>query len=299
MLSKLIIGSRKSKLALAQTKIFIDALSLNYPEIKSEVRTFSTKGDEIQNKSLELIGGKGLFVKPLEKALIEGEIDVAIHSMKDVPANLSEVNPDLTVPCILTRDNPSDVFISNIATDLLSLPLGSSIGTSSPRRKMQIHNIRPDIKVHQLRGNIITRLMKATNFSAIILAYAGLNRLNILDNITSIVPHDQMLPAASQGAIGAQCLKNKEELVNILSSMNHNNSHICVTAERAFLEKMNGNCTTAIAAFAEIIDKDKLFLKGQYFYKNKSFYINKLGYTDKPKHLGYTVADDILSQINT
>ena len=259
------IATRASDLALAQTDIFIEKFTKHYPSVSCKVIKFTTKGDMITDRSLESIGGKGLFVKPLENALLTGDVDLAVHSFKDLPANMSEVNPYLTVPCVLERDSVSDVMVSSYEYKTLEeLPKNASIGTASPRRAAQLVAIRKDFNVSLLRGNINTRLNKCSDFSAIVLAESGLRRLNLLHKVSSVIPHDQMLPAAAQGAIAVQCSKENKYVIEMLSKINHMPSYITTAAERTFLKEMQGDCSSAIAAMSKI-QGNELFLRAEYF----------------------------------
>eukprot|EP00595_Chromulina_sp_UTEXLB2642_P003027 CAMPEP_0196761194 /NCGR_PEP_ID=MMETSP1095-20130614/365_1 /TAXON_ID=96789 ORGANISM="Chromulina nebulosa, Strain UTEXLB2642" /NCGR_SAMPLE_ID=MMETSP1095 /ASSEMBLY_ACC=CAM_ASM_000446 /LENGTH=277 /DNA_ID=CAMNT_0042110427 /DNA_START=280 /DNA_END=1113 /DNA_ORIENTATION=+ len=221
-----------------------------------------TKGDSILNQALSEIGGKGLFTKELDNALLDNSVDICVHSMKDVPTWL----PDGTIlPCNLEREETNDVFICKKYNSVKQLPDGSVIGSASLRRQAQILAINPTLKVVNFRGNVQTRLKKLENgvVDATMLALAGLKRLNMNEVIetSQIIPWDEILPAVSQGAIGIQCRSNDERALKYLAGLNHVNTKIAVDCERAFLETLDGNCRTPIAGQAKIVD-GKLHFSG-------------------------------------
>ncbi len=249
------IGSRASKLALIQTNIVKDHI-LNNSQIKNvEIIPIITKGDKILDKNLYDVGGKGLFTEELEHMLNKGEIDFAVHSMKDMPPILT---PGTKIAAILEREDARDVLISNLGNSISSLPKNAKIGTSSPRRSAQLLNLRPDFNIVLLRGNVPTRIDKLLKeeCDATILALAGLKRLNLFDqNFMYPLNNTEMLSAVAQGAIGIQINENNKFAENIASKLNHNLSAICVNAERNFLNHFTTiSCKTPIAAFAEFID---------------------------------------------
>lgn len=253
---KIRIGTRGSKLALAQTEIFKAKLQKKYPHIRTETKIIKTTGDLILDKNLYEVGGKGLFVKEIEEALLNNQIDVAIHSMKDMPAFL----PDgLNIVCVLKRETPEDALISTRYKKIADLPLGASIGTSSPRRASQLLYIRPDIKIVNFRGNVGTRIEKLQKgeVDASFLAVAGLKRLNIDKQIYTKIPIEKMLPAIAQGAIGIEARIDDKIIANILKELNHSPSYICIKAEREFLKVFGGSCYMPIAAYAKI-NEDKM-----------------------------------------
>lgn len=256
-----IVGTRGSKLALTQTNWVIKELKKHYPDYQFDICIVKTQGDIKKNAPLELIGGKGVFVKDIEKALLEGKIDFAVHSMKDVPARLPE---GLTMGAIPIRENPQDVLISNNGIFLEELPKGARIGTSSLRRVMQIKKIRPDIELLPIRGNVDTRIQKMRDgeYDAIILAAAGINRLgkSLKDQVTQYLSIDNFIPAIGQGALGIEvCVGSKA--YSIVRSIHHEETFYAVGAERAFLRTLNGNCKIPIAAYAQV-EGDRLILRG-------------------------------------
>jgi hydroxymethylbilane synthase len=247
------IGTRGSPLALAQTREVRERLGAAHAsaQLAFEVCVIRTSGDRIQDRPLSEAGGKGLFTKEIEEALLAGEIDLAVHSMKDMPTVLP---PGLTVNCFLPREDARDAFISAKAPTLSLLPQGAVVGTSSLRRQAQVKHLRPDLTVIALRGNVETRLRKLADgvADATLLACAGLKRLGLADRITSPVPTDEMLPAVAQGAIGVEIRAGDMAMAELLARINHEPTALTVTAERAFLARLEGSCRTPIAGLAEL-----------------------------------------------
>lgn len=245
------IGTRGSKLALAQANMVKDLLIKFHPNITPEIVVIQTTGDKILEKNLNEIGGKGLFIKEIEEHLAEGKIDIAIHSMKDMPALIHET---FEIPCVLKREDPRDAFLSNKCSDIKSLPQGAIVGTSSPRRAAQLLNIRPDLNIIPFRGNIHTRLEKLNNnlADATLLAMAGLIRCNIDSENIFPIDEDELLPAVAQGAIGVEIRKSDIDIKKLLAPLNHFETYTCVMAERVFLEAFEGSCRTPIGALAKI-----------------------------------------------
>ncbi|MCP3922266.1 MAG: hydroxymethylbilane synthase [Desulfobacterales bacterium] len=254
------IGTRGSSLALWQANWVKDTILENFPEMTVELEIIKTKGDKILDVPLAKVGGKGLFVKEIEEALLSGRIDIAIHSMKDMPAELPE---GLTIGAIPDRENPSDVVISKDGLKLSELPEGATVGTSSLRRSSQLYKKRPDFKIVALRGNIDTRIKKLKNgeMDAIILAAAGVHRLGFSEVITEYIDHDTMLPAVGQGALCVETRLNDDKVAPILDKMNHHDTRVAVLCERAFLNRLEGSCQIPVAAHATIED-GKVTLKG-------------------------------------
>ncbi|KAF5738826.1 porphobilinogen deaminase chloroplastic [Tripterygium wilfordii] len=248
------IGTRGSPLALAQAYETRDKLIATHSELAEEgaiqIVVIKTTGDKILSQPLADIGGKGLFTKEIDEALINGDIDIAVHSMKDVPTYL----PEKTIlPCNLEREDVRDAFISLSAVSLAELPAGSIVGTASLRRKSQILHRFPSLSVvENFRGNVQTRLRKLNEgvVQATLLALAGLKRLNMTKNVTSILSIDEMLPAVAQGAIGIACRTNDSKMADCIASLNHNDTRLAVACERAFLETLDGSCRTPIAGYA-------------------------------------------------
>lgn len=256
------LGTRRSKLALAQSGLVIAALKRVNPEIKVEVHEIVTTGDKLYDQDLALIGGKGLFLKEIEDQLLAGKIDIAVHSMKDVPATLPE---GLVIDCMLERENVHDVFMSSQYNNMAELPEGAVVGTSSPRRRLQLLAHRPDLKIVSMRGNVNTRIDKLARgeYDAIVLAYAGLKRLGLDNHIKEVISIDIMLPAVGQGAIGIERNMNDEKLGALLKELNHLPTSLCVEAERSFMQSLTGDCTTPLAAYAQI--------KGDYIHMNVGY----------------------------
>ena len=243
------IGTRSSQLALKQTQMVIDSIKATGNYI-FEIVPITTTGDKIQNKPLYDIGGKALFLKEIEEALLTDKIDIAVHSMKDVPATL----PDgLIITAVLEREDPRDVLISRKANSISTLPRGATIGTSSVRRRAQILHIRPDIEIHSIRGNVPTRLDKWRDMSldGIVLAAAGIKRLGLHDfAYCHILSEEEMLPAVCQGIIAVEVRDNDQEMKTICASINHKETWQLMRAERGFLEYINGDCRTPLGALA-------------------------------------------------
>ncbi|XP_010522127.1 PREDICTED: porphobilinogen deaminase, chloroplastic [Tarenaya hassleriana] len=260
------IGTRGSPLALAQAYETRDKLKSIHPELAEDgaihIEIIKTTGDKILTQPLADIGGKGLFTKEIDEALIDGRIDIAVHSMKDVPTYL----PDKTIlPCNLKREDVRDAFICLTAASLAELPAGSVVGTASLRRKSQILHRYPSLKVEEnFRGNVQTRLSKLQGgkVHATLLALAGLKRLNMTENVTSILSIDEMLPAVAQGAIGIACRSDDDKMANYLASLNHEVTRLAVACERAFLETLDGSCRTPIAGYASQDDDGNCVFKG-------------------------------------
>ena len=262
-LTKIRIGTRGSPLALKQAEETRDRLvgAYHLDPATIEIITFTTTGDRIRDRPLSEIGGKGLFTKELEEALAAGLIDLAVHSMKDMPAKPPE---ELIIAALLPREDPRDAFISFAAQKLMDLPQGAILGSSSVRRTAQALRVRPDLKQAQFRGNVETRLKKLNDgiAHATFLAVAGLNRLGLADKITSIMPIDQMLPSVAQGAIGIQINKSDETTRNLLMPLNHDLTSIAVICERAFMATLDGSCRTPIAGHA-VIENNILKFRGE------------------------------------
>lgn len=259
---KLIVGSRRSKLALTQSQQFIDKLKFIDPSLDIEIKEIVTKGDKIVDKQLSKVGGKGLFVKEIQNELFNKEIDMAIHSLKDVPSMI----PDgLTLGCIPDREIPFDAYITKNHIPLQELSEGSIVGTSSLRRGAQILSKYPHLKIKWIRGNIDTRLKKleTEDYDAIILAAAGLKRMGWSDNIvTTYLDRDILLPAIGQGALGIECRSDDKELLDLLSKVHNHDVAQCVTAERTFLSEMDGSCQVPIGGYATIAQDNQIEFTG-------------------------------------
>lgn len=254
------IATRKSALALWQAEYVKARLEASHPGLKVSLVPMVSRGDKLLDAPLAKIGGKGLFVKELETALMENEADIAVHSMKDVPMEFPE---GLGLYCICEREDPRDAFVSNHFDSLDALPPGSVVGTSSLRRQAQLLARRPDLKIQFLRGNVNTRLAKldAGEYDAIILAAAGLIRLGFGERIRSSIGVDESLPAGGQGAVGIECRTTDSELHALLECLNHAPTATRVVAERALNKRLNGGCQVPIACYA-VLEGEQLWLRG-------------------------------------
>lgn len=254
------IATRKSALALWQAEYVKACLQEAHPGLIVTLVPMVSRGDKLLDSPLSKIGGKGLFVKELETALLEKEADIAVHSMKDVPMDFPQ---GLGLFCICEREDPRDAFVSNTFASLDELPAGSIVGTSSLRRQAQLLARRPDLKIHFLRGNVNTRLAKldAGEYDAIILAAAGLIRLGFEDRITSAISIEHSLPAGGQGAVGIECRSADTQLHALLTPLHHADTAVRVTAERALNKHLNGGCQVPIACYA-VLENDQMWLRG-------------------------------------
>jgi hydroxymethylbilane synthase len=258
--NKLRIGTRGSQLALWQANWVKEQLIRQHPDLDVEIITIKTTGDKILDVPLAKVGGKGLFVKEIEEALLEESIDLAVHSMKDVPTDLPE---GLGIVCTSKREDPRDAVLSGGDTALLDLPEGAKVGTSSLRRQSQIMASRPDFDIEPLRGNINTRLRKLKEgmYDAIILAYAGVKRLGWDAEVTEVIDPDVMLPAIGQGALGIETRLADQATRDRIDFLNHPETAACVAAERSFLHRLEGGCQVPIAAYGTM-DGDTINLTG-------------------------------------
>ncbi|MBW2340632.1 MAG: hydroxymethylbilane synthase [Deltaproteobacteria bacterium] len=288
------IGTRGSQLALAQTQWVIDRISAHYLDITVDLVKIKTRGDKIINRPLSDIGGKGLFVKEIEEALQRKQIDVAVHSLKDVPAELPDT---LCIGIIPEREDPHDVMLSKDNIPLKDLPVGSCLGTSSLRRAAQILHYRSDLKIVPLRGNLDTRIRKldSVNIQAIVVAAAGLKRIGLADKITQPLSFDCMLPAIGQGALGLEFRLDDQEAINMLKFLDHYATRVAVEAERSFLMELQGGCQVPIAGFARLKDNSLLLdglvadLDGGNIFRDTI-----IGSPEKAKELGVTLANMLL-----
>ena len=257
---KIVIGSRGSQLALWQANWVKSQLERLHSNVEINIRVIATSGDKIQDVPLAKIGGKGLFVKEIEEALLVKEIDLAVHSMKDVPM---ELPAELVVSVITKRESPFDALISKNGETLANLPQGVTIGTSSLRRSSQLLKYRADFDIRPLRGNVDTRLRKVKegNYDAIILASAGLNRLGWASHITEEISDEVLLPAMGQGALGIETRLDDAKTYDLVSALNHEQTNYAVTAERSLVGRLDGGCQVPIGAYAQIVD-NLITLKG-------------------------------------
>lgn len=244
------IGTRGSRLATRQTEIALAALAAVHPGAIFETQTITTSGDRT-SQSLSEIGGRGVFVIEIERALLDREIDIGVHSLKDLP---SEETPGLLIAAVLPREDPRDAFFSRTGATLAGLPPGAAVGTGSPRRAAQVLALRPDITVKDIRGNVDTRIRKTEEgeYDAVVLAAAGLARLGWLDRASQIFSPDEMLPAVGQGALALQVRADDAEVVSLLRPLDDLQTRIAVTAERSFERRLGGGCHAAIAGYATV-----------------------------------------------
>ena len=297
MTNKIIrIATRQSPLALWQAEHVAALLSRTFPEVTPQLVKMVTRGDKILDAPLAKVGGKGLFVKELEEGMLAGYADIAVHSMKDVPMEFPE---GLHLAAILEREDPSDAFVSNRFANLKDLPLNSRIGTSSLRRECQIKELFPNAEVIPLRGNVNTRLAKldAEDYDAIILASAGLIRLGMADRITQSLAVSVSLPAVGQGAIGIECRVDDLEINEMLKALHHNETGLCVTAERAMNSRLNGGCQVPIAGFS-VLENGQVFMRGLVGSPDGRliYRAEKTGSVDQIESIGRLIAEDLLAQ---
>lgn len=289
------IGTRGSKLALAQSEWVRAKVEERYPEGKVELVRIATKGDKIQDSPLSRIGSKGLFVKEIEDALLRKEVDIAVHSMKDLPTDLPDY---LHLPIFPEREDPHDAFISIDYQTFGDLPEASSIGTSSLRRSAQLLHLRSDLDVVPLRGNVDTRLRKleSRNLQAIILAVAGLKRLGLSAKISQVFSSDELLPAIGQGALGLELRKDDVKIWELLRFLNHEPTETTLKAERAFLKELGGGCQVPIAAYGHLHGND-LILTGMVAELDGTRVLRDeaRGERDSPEDIGIILAGRLLS----
>ena len=263
---KIIIGSRGSKLALiyaerSKAKILEFASHFGFEDVI--IKKITTTGDTIQDKRLSEAGGKGLFSKKIEEELIDGKIDLAVHALKDMPSNETK---DLITNCFLERNDPREILISKDNKLIKDLAPNSIVGTSSFRREFQLKKIREDLNYKLIRGNVDTRMKKLKDnlYDAIILSYAGIQSLNLKENISQTFSTSEIIPSAGQGVVALQCRENDKELINLLDKVNHQPTHSCVLAERNVLKVLEGDCETAVGVIANI-DRDTINIEAELF----------------------------------
>jgi len=296
---KIRIGTRKSKLALWQSEWVKEQIEKKFPEVEVELVKITTKGDKILDVPLAKIGDKGLFTKEIEEAMLRGEVDIAVHSLKDVPSKL----PDgLTLIAFSEREDPRDALLSCGKYTLETLPEGATVGTSSLRRKAQLRILRPDLNIKDLRGNVDTRIrkLKEGQYDAIILASAGVKRLGWEREIDEILPVDKMIPSVSQGILGIEGREGDEEIIRIVrEAVNCETSEIAATVERAFLRTVEGGCQVPLGCYAEVKGGKvhvRAFisdLNGEFFYREEGvFRVNSLEEADR---IGTEIAERLLS----
>ena len=290
------IATRKSALALWQAEFVKAELEAAHPHLTVTLVPMVSRGDQLLDSPLSKIGGKGLFVKELEAALLAKEADIAVHSMKDVPMAFPQ---GLGLYCICEREDPRDAFVSNAYACLDDLPQGSIVGTSSLRRQAQLLAQRPDLQINFLRGNVNTRLAKldAGEYDAIILAAAGLLRLGFAERIRSSLDVNSSLPAGGQGAVGIECRSDDSEIHALLQPLHHADTAVRVTAERALNTHLNGGCQVPIACYA-ILEGEQLWLRGFVGQPDASvlLYAEQRAHRNDAQALGVAVAEDLLAQ---
>lgn len=290
------IATRQSPLALWQAHYVKQRLEACHPQLTVELVPMVTRGDIILDTPLAKVGGKGLFVKELELALLEGRADIAVHSMKDVPVEFPE---GLGLVTICERDDPRDAFVSNHFAGLDDLPAGSVVGTSSLRRQCQIAERRPDLVIRSLRGNVGTRLGKLDNgdYDAIILAVAGLNRLGLQSRIRYALPAEVSLPAVGQGAVGIECRLDDEHTQALLASLNHEETAIRVRAERAMNMRLEGGCQVPIGSYAEL-NNGELWLRALVGAPDGSVLVRgeRRGNPQDAEEMGISLAEELLDK---
>ena len=296
MTETLRIATRKSQLALWQAEYVRDVLLQYHPDLNVELVKMTTEGDRILDTPLAKVGGKGLFVKELETGLLNGDADIAVHSMKDVPIELPE---GLHLSVICPREDPRDAFISNDYKLFEDLPKGARLGTSSLRRQCQLAAQRPDLNIIDLRGNVNTRLRKldAGNYDAIILAAAGLKRLGMQDRITQTLSPEISLPAIGQGAVGIECRQDDDWVNELLAPLNDRDTAIRVRAERALNHRLQGGCQVPIAGYAEL-SHGVILLRGLVGTVDGTEIIHGeiAGQPEDAEYLGRVLAEDLLSR---
>ena len=295
---KIRIGTRKSKLALWQSEWVKSQIEKKFPDVSVELVKITTKGDKILDVPLAKIGDKGLFTKEIEEAMLKGEIDIAVHSLKDVPTKLPE---GLKLMAFSEREDPRDALLSNGKFTLSTLPKGAVVGTSSLRRKAQLKILRPDLRVEDLRGNVDTRIrkLKEGNYDAIILAAAGVKRLGWTDEIDEVLSPAVMIPSVSQGILGIEGREGDEEVERIVrEAVNCADSEVAATVERAFLSTVEGGCQVPLGCYA-VVNGDRIHvrafisdLEGKFFYKEEGVFRFKT--LKEADEIGVSVANRLL-----
>ncbi|MCY1156058.1 MAG: hemC [Nitrososphaera sp.] len=289
------VGTRGSRLAIAQTEIALVALRKVHPQVRFEVIPISTKGD-VDKRPLFTLDEKGIFEKEVNEAVKQGEVDFAVHSLKDIPSDLSD---DLSVACVLKRASPNDVLVTDNGQKLKDLVSGSVVGTSSLRRAVQLTKTRSDLNVRPIRGNVETRVKKVINgeYDAVILAEAGLARIGMKDVIVERFSIRNFVPAPGQGAIAIMCRRDHTTLVDMVQQIEDRRSRIAVLAERALIRKVEGGCRFPLGAVA-ITNDDKISLYASVFSADgkQSIHVKKVGRASNPEELGSTVANMLVKQ---
>ncbi len=295
--SKLVIASRESALAMWQAKHIQQSLQALYPDCEIEILGMTTTGDQILDAPLAQIGGKGLFIKELETALLDGRADLAVHSMKDVPMNLPD---EFLLAAVSKREDARDAFVSNRYQKIEDLPAGSIVGTSSLRRQSQLKARFPHLKVETLRGNLQTRLRKLDEgqYDGIILAAAGLIRLQLGGRIRQLISTDDSIPAVGQGALGIEINAQRQDLLEVLAPLNDATTHACVAAERAFSRALAGSCTVPLGAYANSADAQTIHIQGFVSALDGSTVLKNqlVGQLSQAEQLGASLAQALIAQ---
>ena len=298
MKNKIIIGSRGSKLALIYAERARTELLRNSQIESIEIKSITTTGDTMTDVRVSEHGGKGAFCKAIEQELLNKNIDIAVHALKDMPTDETE---GLLTNCFLERNNPREILISNNNKNIKDLKLNAVIGTSSFRREFQLKNIREDLNCKLIRGNVDTRIKKLNEnlYDAIILSYAGIKSLGLEEKISQTFATSEIIPSAGQGVIALQCRKNDQELIEVLNKVNHKPTHNCTKAERNVLKVLEGNCETAVGAFAKI-DKNKIDLVAELFSLDgkQRFYLKLSKDLKLASELGKEVGEILKKQSN-
>lgn len=296
MARELRLGTRGSQLARTQSELVAQGLKARHAGLAITVVAITTSGDRITDAPLAKVGGKGLFIKEIEEALLRGEVDLAVHSMKDVP---TEVAPGLTIAAVTERETPYDVLISRRGETLDTLPTGARVGTSSLRRQAQLLHYRPDLTVVPLRGNVDTRLRKLDReaLDAIVVAGAGISRLGLQGRITQVLPLEISLPAIGQGALGVEIRRNDHQTRTLVEPLNHRSTALTITAERALLKRLGGGCQVPIAAHGHL-DEGQLRLMGLVVRPDGTGMIRGeiTGRGEEAEALGTALAEDLLAR---
>ena len=292
----LIVGTRGSRLALRQTELIVQALRTHHPELQFQVREVRTEGDRRAQASLSRIGGQGVFVKELEATLLRREVDLAVHSLKDVPI---ELTPGLTLAAIPQRGDPRDALVSRDGATLATLPTGARVGTGSARRAVQLRALRPELTPVDIRGNVDTRIRKADEgeVDAVVLAAAGLERLGLLERAAELLSPDAMLPAVGQGALAIEARADDAQLLGLLAAVDHRETRLACEAERAFLGRLGGGCRLPFGALA-VVEGETVRARG--FISDlegaQSFRTEVSGPAAEAESVGVRLAEALLAQ---
>lgn len=314
---KLRVATRKSALAMAQTTMVAEAIVQANPGLSYELVSMTTEGDRRLDKSLASFGGKGVFIKELEVALLEGRADIAVHSLKDMPA---EVLPEFKLAAVLHREDPRDAFVARGGVDgcrFMELPAGARIGTGSIRRVVQLKALRPDLEYVPIRGNIQTRLSKLAELDGVVLAAAGLKRMGLADQVTEYFSTEQILPASGQGILAIETLSQlrhcegnspKQSIDTLLARVNDTETFAVAVAEMAYLKALNAGCQFPVASFAEFVDAQTLKIRGIYWNEKKEYLLksevlhkinlSSMDYVKTARQVGIELAENIFRQIN-